>query len=829
MALSLILDAALRELDEPGFYRYFPTKKMAEVAQPADNTSAKELWRDHSTRTLMLRPRQYQPDFRDTEQQLNDGHGSAVIRLAQMQVYSGNLTNNKIFESPLGNNSNPFIFHEPAGPTTFFPAAANPFPGEAPGSPPSLTSVPVPYDTLPSVIEAPSMFRSTVYDVPTTMPTSGSEPAATSIGNTADGKWLCHTAARLEANQGLYLRWLHTDSRAGFPVTYIFAIGQFCLRIKGVEVEVFRDTSTHGDRSAWKKVLNAPLWSSRSDPPTATRNPWEAAVRVGFAIGEGLNEAFLNHYCSLLWLPYRRHQVLLRSNMGQEAVLTVRGTPQRLPDDSDWDITREDTLAIWVMTPAPGHLQVQKLAYSTANVDVLSPTVRLDYSPSGSVAVGVVGDNDHSTTLSSTLSSPPSYTLTEDDTDTCVTATGDDDQSRTYGVKLRLKSSDGRHTPFFYGLSLSAERTFTTRPTTPFTVGSVSSATYHLDSAELSCGLNPGEGRLTVKLTDASPYTLAPYYYRSTMPVQLKSGSTVIFTGWTEPTEVTPLKETGTPWQLTISAHDRWKQLTEVILQDVRDFSQFGHIDAVVAVMQQAGIDTTDIITPTYTPNVISAMNTMLGLGEPTINQKTATVPEAWKPKDQETAAMFIKRIAELFSGWDVGFHLDGKPFYHPRDFYTTPTATFATAHSSSSPYCRHVNFRPESPEANVIVVWTKKADNGQMMRSSEFVDWASIKNKNVVNYMGKRRPEAIEIGHGYSCRMLNWAARKIWDQTRRRHIVAEFEADFVETLQVGHVVTIGSYGDYRLTNINVEMTHGTMTTAHYTGEKLEKGFGLPA
>jgi hypothetical protein len=549
---------------------------------------------------------------------------------------------------------------------------------------------------------------------------------------------------------------------------------------------------------------------------------------VGWAIGEGLNEAFLNNYCSLLWLPYRRHQVLLRSNMGQEAVLTVRGTPRRLADDSDWDITREDTLAIWVMTPTPGHFQVQRLAYSTTNVHVLSPTVRLDYTPSSSPAVGVVGDSDHGSVLTSTLSSPPSYTLTEDDTDTCVTATGGDDQSSTYGVNLRFKSNDGRHTPFFYGLSLSADRSFTTRPTTPFTVGSVSSATYHIDSAELSCGLNPGEGRLTVKLTDATPYTLSPYYYRSTMPVQLKSGSTVIFTGWTEPMEVTPLKESGTPWQLTISAHDRWKQLTEVILEDVRDFSTFGHIDAVVAVMQQAGIDTTGIITPAYTPGVVSTTNTLLGLGEPTVNQKTATVSEAWKPADQETAAMFIQRIAERFSAWDVGFHLDGTPFYHPRDFYTTPTATFATVHTGSSPYCRHVNFRTIEPEANVIVVWTKKADNNQVMRSSEFVDWASIKNPNVVNYIGKRRPEAPLIGHGYTCRQLNWAARRIWDQTRRRHRTAEFEADFVEGLQVGHVCTLGSYGDFRITNINAEMTHGTMTTAHYTGELLEKGYGLP-
>jgi hypothetical protein len=685
----------------------------------------------------------------------------------------------------------------------------------------------VPYDTLPSIIAAPSMYRETVYAPPATMPTAGAEPAASSIGDTTSGKWLFHTAARLEPNQGLYFRWHVPDHRTGYPATYIFVIGQFALKIKDADVEVFRDISAHGDRSDWKKVMIAPLWSSRSDPTQGGPNPFGWAVRTGFAIGEGLHEFFAGKNRSLLWLPYRRHQVLLRSDLGQEAVLTVRPVPQRLPDDSDWDIVREDNLAVWVMTPAPGHFQVQKLAYATNNVDVLAPTARLDYTPSGSVSVGVVGDNDHSTTLSSTLSSPPSYTLPTDDTDSCVINTGSDDQTATYGVKLRLKSNDGRHTPFFYGLSLEADRTFTTRPTTPFTVGSSSTATYHLDTVEFSCGLKPGEGRMTAKLTDASPYTLQTYYHRSSMPVQLKSGSTVIFSGWTEPIELSPPKEFGVQ-QMTIAAHDRWKQLTETILTDVRDFSTFGHIDAVVAVMQAAGVDTTDIITPTYTPGTTSATNTLLGLGEPTVNQQTAMVPEAWKPKDQETAAMFITRIAELFSGWDVGFHLDGKPFYHPRDFYTTSTVTFASAHTGSSPYYRSVTFRTEQPEANVIAVWTKKGDNGQPQRSSEFVDWASIKNKDVVNYMGKRRPELVEIGHGYSCKMLNWAARKIWDQTRRRHIIAEFEADFVETLQVGHVCTLGSYGDYRVQSINVTMDHGTMTSARYTAEKLEKGYGLP-
>lgn len=816
MPLSLVLDAAIPELSEPGFYKYFSTREIADKGQPATDDSAKELWADDTTKTVMLMPRQLQPDFLSTEQQL-----TSIIRLAHMQVYSGNLSANKIFEAPIGNNSNPYIFHEPAGPTGFFPAIASPFPA----SPPSLTSVDVPYDLLPSVIAAPSLFRDTVYEVPTTVPAAGSEPVPVVIGNTADGKWLLHSQARLEANQGLFFRFHVPDQRSGFPITYVICIGQYALRIKGARIEIFCDISANGDRSTWKFVQHAPLWS-------VTRVPREGQEKtfagLGYRVGQAVGHWLYGGHCSLLWLPFRRHQVLLQSDTGQSTVIMTRPTPRRLGDNSDWDITRSDTLAVWVMTPAPGHFQVQKVAYSTLNVHTVFPTTTFDYTPGATPDIGIVADNDHSSVIDAALSSPPSYTLVKDDTDVCVKATGAADQSKTYGVNLRMQSSDGRHSPYFYGLSLSAPRSFTTRPTTPFTVGDTSSATYHLDHAEISCGLKPGEGRMTAKLTDATPYTLAPYYYRSTMPVQLKSGSTVVFSGWTEPMEVTPLKENGTPRQMTVSAHDRWKQLTEVILEDVRDFSTLGHIDAVKAVMQAAGVDTTSIITPAYTPNVISATNTLLGLGEPTVNQQTASVPEAWKPKDQETAAMFITRIAELFSGWDAGFHLDGTPFYHPRDFYTTPTVTFAAAHSGSSPYFRSVTFRTIEPEANVISVWTKKADSGQVAHSSEFIDWASIKNKNVVNYIGKRRPEAVEIGHGYTCKMLNWAARKIWDQTRRRHIIAEFTADFVETLQPGHVVTLGSEGNYRIQTIHADLVRGAHTTAQYTGELLEKGHGLP-
>jgi hypothetical protein len=563
MALSLVLDYATPQLVESGFHRFYSTRQLADNGQAADDDSSKDIFRDDITKTLFLMPRQLQGDFLNTEQQLNDGHGSAVIRLDEMQVYSGNLTDNKIFEAPVGNNANPYIWHEPAGPTSFFPSITSPFP---PGSPPSLTSVPVPYDTAPSLVEIPSNLRTKVYEVPATQPAFGAEPAPAEIGDTTDGKWLFHTAARLEANQGLYFRWHHPDPRAGYPITYIFMIGQYCLRIRDVLIEVFRDDSAHGDRSHWKYVTKAPLWSVR-----------DLNLGVGSLVAMPTAADLMAHDRSLLWLPFRRHQVLLRANTGQSAMLITRAVARRLADGSDWDITREDNLAIWVMTPSPGRLQVQRVVYSTNTVKIQSPTTLIDYTPSVAPTIALTKDSDHSTTLTSTQSQPPSYTLPVNDASSCPAASsGPSDQTRTYGVELTFHSTDGRHTPYFYGYSIDAERTFGARATTPLTIGVISSATYYLESAELSLGLKPGDGRMTVKLTDRSPYTLQSYYYRSAMPIALLSGSTVIFNGWTEPNEVTPLKESTLPRHLTLSALDRWKQLTRTILRDQKDWSDTG-------------------------------------------------------------------------------------------------------------------------------------------------------------------------------------------------------------------------------------------------------------
>jgi hypothetical protein len=809
MSLSLVLDAATPQLIERGFYRFYPTRELSEKGNPSDDDSAKDIFRDDATKTLMLMPLQLQPDFLNTTRQL-----PSIIRLDDLQVYSGNLTDNKIFEAPLGNNANPYIFHEPAGPTSFFPATSGPFPGDAP----SLTSVPLPYDGAPSLIEAPGQFRGTVYEVPATMPTAASPPAPTSIGDTTDGKWLFHSKARLEANQALFFRWHHPDPRAGFPITYIFMIGQYCLRVKDILIEVFRDDSAHGDRSSWKFVQKCPLWSVR-----------DLNLGVGSLVAMPTAADMTAHDRSLLWLPFRRHQVLLRANTGQWALLTVRPVAQRLADDSDWDITREDNLAIWVMTPSPGRIQIHKVAYSTNTVKVQSPTTTIDYTPSVAPTVTITKDSDHGSTLTATRSQPPSYTLPENDSSSCPAATtGATDQTRTYGVELSFHSADGRHTPYFYGFSIEAGRTFGTRATTPFTVGSSSSAAYHLDSAELTLGLTPGSGRLTAKLTDHTPFTLGPYYYRTAMPVQLLSGSTVLFSGWTEPNEVAPLKETtATSRQITFSALDRWKQLTRTILRDQKDWANTGHIEVVKIILEQGGVDCTDLVTPPYTPGVKGTYNTPLGLGGPTIEQETGNVKAGFKPGATETAAQFVQKIAEVFSGWDIGFYSTGVPFYLPRDWFTASSVTFNSATTGGAPNFRHATWRTIEPEANAVIVIGGNPINGDQQSSARWIDWASVLNPLVTNYLGRIQTETVFLPGTYTCQQLNWVARRIFQRVRRRRYTIEFDADFVEGLEVGYVCTVGSYGNYRITAITAQLQHGSVTSAHYTGEFVESGFGL--
>jgi hypothetical protein len=811
MALQLTVDYAVPELVERGFWRRVDTRELADTGNPSDENSTKDVWRDEPTHTIMLRPLQMNPEFLNTEQQLD-----SIIRLADFNVSATDVANTSIFEQPaFGNTNNPYIYHVPVGPSSAFPAAVNPMPG----APPVFAGVTTPYDT--TLVSQTSQYRDLLYSIPAITP-DPPYAAPTLIGSHTDAKFIYESKDRLAANQGLFIRWHQPTAQLGYPATYDLLVGQFCLRFKEVMCEVFLDTSAGGDRTSWRRIARYPLWSVGDVPEGVQRLTSMATPNEELA-----------HDRYLLWLPYRRHQVLLQSNLGKWGLLTVRSVAKRLADGSDWDITRSDTLALKVLTPATGRIQIQKLKYASGARKMQSPTVTLDYTPAVAPTITLTKDSDHGSTITSTRTQPPSYTLPVNVSDECPPPTTDPatDQSRTYGVELTLTaSSDQRWTPFFYGFELTAARTFATRPTTPFVIGDLTTATPYLQEATISAGLKPGEGRLSsARIVDKSPFNFTPYYYRSYYPLQIASNGVNVFTGISEPNEITPWKD-GSARQITLSAVDRWKQLTDTTLLDQRDWSTYGHIDVVLFVMQQAGIVTTSAVVPAgYTTGVLNSINTPLGLAEPNVSVQTGEVKAPWKPANEDTAASYIIRIAEIFSGWDVGFYPDGTPFYLPRDYYTTPTTTFFSTTAGGSPRFRNATFRTIEPEANVVWVQTGKAADGGVQMSALWVDWASIKNPNAVNYIGHWRtlPEPIEVVGGWTCSQLNFMARAVFMQARRRHLTVEFEADFVPTLKVGHVCTLGSYGNYRIQDYQVDFVKNAWRPATYTAELLEPGFGV--
>ena len=818
MALQLILDADLNQLAEPGFWQFITSRQMAESGNPSDSTSYQGIFCDEPTRTLMLRPLQLESSWLNTAAQAD-----SILRLydpigggGAFYVNAADISAQSIFEAAcFGNADNPYIFHVPVGPSGAFPGHVE----EVPGSAPSLVGVPAPVD--PSIPELLVQGPTVVYQPSLTVSPPSSPPALTGIGNTADGKFVSQSTGRMAANQPLFFRWYHPPSLLGFPCIYEFYVGQFKLRIKDVTVEIFLDISAAGDRSAWKKVQVAPLFCLGDLAPTA----------MGSVTSVVRPAADLAHDRYLLWMPFRENQVLLYSSSGKWAIIQVNSSPKRLPDNSDWDIVRSDSLLVWVLTPAAGRFQVQKVKFPSGTIKMQAPIVTLDYTPTSSPTLSITGDTDHGTSLSGAQTQPPAYTIPANVTNDCPpSTTTTTDQRRQYGIELSFQaSSDHRWTPFFYGFSIEAVRVYASSPATPTTV---TDTTPGLVTGTLNAGLQPGEGRMTAEVIDAGPsYPLSPYYYRCSFPIQLfdSGSSTTYFTGITAPVEVTPLRETGSPRRLTFSAADRWKQLADTYLRDQRDWTGFGHIDVVKFIAEQGGVDCSAAQFPSgWVPDRIDALNSPLGGALPPIAQRTRDLEAGWRPRDDDTAASYIKRIQDLYSAWYCGFRLDGTFFYLPRTYYTTPTVTFTADPSdmTGNPVCHDpVTFTTKEPEANVILVKAGNQVNGQVNYSALWIDWQSIKNPSAVNYLGRWRAEVVSVGGVFSCSQLNWIARTIWQQTRRRFVEASFEADFVPSLGIGQAFTLASYGNYRLVSMEVRLDHQGFHRAHYTGQLIENGY----
>jgi hypothetical protein len=810
MALELVLDFALGRIDEPGYHEWVSTRRLADAGNPKDTASNRGIWRDEPTKTLMLRPMQLDPSWLNTQNQLD-----SIISLKDLAVNAADTAAQAIFEqAAFGNPDNPFIYHVPVGPAASFPGSAvNPMPGTAPslvGITPAASAT-----STDSLVRVPAL----VYQPSTSLVDFNvALPTPTQIGDTTTGKFVAESKARLDPNQGLYLRWAHPQSQLGFPCTYSFDVGQFRLLIKDVVIEVFRDTSSGGNRTAFKKILTAPMWSVGDFVPQG----------VGNVMSFTTPQAEMAHDRSLLWLPYRRHQVLLYANTGKWAVITVKPFATRLADDSDWDIVRSDTILVWVQTPAPGRFQIQKLKYPAGSIVLQTPPVTLDYTPASPPTVTLSKDSDHGSALTSVRSQPPSYALPVNDASDCPTSTTDPtSQTQQHGIELTFTaSSDKRRTPFFYGYTVTSPRTFAVAATTPESLLDSGTGSKVM-TATLTAGQKPGDGRLTAETLDVTPFPTASHYYRHAFAVQLKDGATSLFVGITEPNEVVVLKEpTTTPRRVVISALDRWKQLGYTYLRDQRDWQGYGHIDVVKFICEQGGVDCTAAEFPAgYVPGVLSTTNSALGGTEQTVAQQTQELQPGWKPRDDDTAAIYIERVAKIYSGWDVGFRLDGTFYYLPKAYFTTPTVTFASSHAGAAPWFYNVNFTTDEPEANVILVKAADAVTGSPRYSSLWVDWASLRNPAAVNYLGRWKAEVVIVGGVFTCAQLNWMARTIWTQTRRRFVRANFEADFVPGLKIGGVCTLGTYGNYRVSNFQVDIAKASHHRAQYEAVLVEAGF----
>ena len=808
--LTLTVDYKLRQLIEPGFHRFVSTRQLADTGWPEDQESHQATWRDPLFKTVMMKPLQLESDWIDTPQA-----GSSIIRLANLVTSPTDISNLAVFEQPVaGNTDNPWIHHNPVGPSTGFPTAPNPMPGAGP----SLTGVTMGDDAsgLPLVSVTPPEW----YLPSATMPPYNSLPTPTSVGGITSSKMVAYSAEHMPPNQALFLRWFVPDNRIGYQGVFWWYVGQFVIGARGPLIEVWRDSSTAGNRTSFEKVMTSELFGA---------TPQEVGVNSSFMSAAAPEEKFAQDR-SLLWLPFRQNQVLLYASTGKAASFFVNSRAERLSDNSDWNITRSDTVGFRCLTKAPGRFQIQKVLYAAGPATIQTPPYQIEYTPTFTPVITIYKDSDYGSTITATQTAPPGYTIpTNLAHSTGPKVTNSTDQSRTYGVKVILTASgDQRHTPFFYGFLADASRVFGNSPATEVDVGDANPAT-GIVNAKLSAGLKPGEGRMTVDVIESSSYELAPKYYHSGMPLRLVDNiDGTIFVGISEPNEVVPLRgTTNMRRRVVMSANDRTKQLAYTWLRDQRDYSGVGHIDVVKFIAEQGGIECTSAEFPPYTPGVIDGQyNSALGDAYKSTAQLTKETKCGWQPQDKETAQDFIKRIAERYSGWYWGFRLDGTFFYLPRDFFTTSSVTFTSTKGGASPHFSNpVTFRTREPEANVIAVIGNNALDGSPMRSKIYVDWASVKTPASVNYLGRFKREVVKVGGSYTPQALNWIARKIWDQTRRRFIDVEFEADWVPTLKIGQCFTLGSYGLYRCTGFSVELKTHSQHRATYKGEFIELGY----
>jgi hypothetical protein len=827
MALEVILDNTLQIVREPGYYQHVTNDAFAENGDPTGGP----LWRDQAFGTLMYYPKQLDPSFKDTAAQLSSIIGAVDRGSGVLQISNGDISDKTIFEASYKQNeNNPWVFFSPV--TAFGAPTISQTPQGLTGQG-SLTSINTTSEGL--------IFNG---------PISSSDP-----------KCLAFSKDKLPGNQALYLRYYVPPSGAGHQTIYWFMIGQFCVMCQHGLVQVYEDLSS-GSRSSWRRVGGWPLFTAG-----AIRNT-ESFGRIGNAApAENVAEDR-----SLLWLPFRRHWVYLQSSLGLWAKFPTYNFPKfngKTGTDLDYDITSEKEIAIWALSQSTGQFQIQKILYDTDAIEVKAPHFMLDYTPTDPLtALNLVEEKDayHGTSITHGIpTTPPGYNQPENSLDTCpppVTTTDpDDDPSRTYGVTITFQSAgSGRFTPFLYGYDIRVERRVGTWPNSPTNVLDTlpGGGGARIREAVFTSSLEPGEGELTVDVLDTPTYSAESQYYRAEVPIALFDTGTAktLFTGITDPTEVVPKRLSLGPRFITFKGHDLWKVLEDSTLRYQRDWGPkngeegAGHIFVVDFIAKQAGIDTTGADYPKATTDTAAIgsphYDWKLGGVKSTIAQASEELNPPWKPRNNppDTAASFIKRIAKLFSGWDVGFYPDGQFYYRPKDFYNGTRAspgeavnadtvtTFHSLVSGASPrYYREVEFRNVEPELNVLQIGADRANDSKLQLSSRFVDRASINNVAAPNFMGRWKAGYAKLFGAFTCDELNRVCMILWDEARKRKLMVKFRGEYVPALKIGHVLALEGYNDpmsnpyqWRLQNFRAQYKRHSFHDCLYEALLIEPG-----
>jgi hypothetical protein len=159
----------------------------------------------------------------------------------------------------------------------------------------------------------------------------------------------------------------------------------------------------------------------------------------------------------------------------------------------------------------------------------------------------------------------------------------------------------------------------------------------------------------------------------------------------------------------------------------------------------------------------------------------------------------------------------------------TDDTATSPRQTKLSRIYRRPLEYRTIEPSGNFVQVIGHFQLDQTANRSGLFVDWASLKNPKVVNYLGRPKWFIYEAGGAHSCAQLNRMAYIVFQAARRRRLRVSFDGTYVPTLKIGQIFTLEGIGDFRLLELRAMHVRSTWQTANYVGERVEKGYGLPS